>query len=74
MMKKLKAIVVGAGGSAEGHTKAFQHYGVEALAICARKADIVQKVASGLGGSEASTDWRIKDSSQKNRPENRSST
>ena len=57
-MKKLKAVVVGAGWSAEGHTKAFQHYGVEVLAICARKPDIVQKVASGLGVQEASTDWR----------------
>ena len=57
-MKKLKAVVVGAGWSAEGHTKAFQHYGVEVLAICARKPDIVQKVASGLGVPEASTDWR----------------
>jgi len=57
-MKKLKAVVVGAGWSAEGHTKAFQHYGVEVLAICARKPDIVQKVASDLGVPEASTDWR----------------
>ncbi|MCY4569565.1 MAG: Gfo/Idh/MocA family oxidoreductase [Candidatus Poribacteria bacterium] len=57
-MKKLKAVVVGAGWSAEGHTKAFQHYGVEVLAICARKPDIVQKVASRLGVTEASTDWR----------------
>ena len=57
-MKKLRAIVVGAGWSAEGHTKAFQHYGVEVLAICARKLDIVQKVAAGLGVPEASIDWR----------------
>ncbi len=58
MNKKLKAVVVGAGWSAEGHTKAFQHYDVEVLAICARKPDIVQKVASGLGVSDASIDWR----------------
>ena len=57
-MKKLKAVVVGAGWSAEGHTKAFQHYGVEVLAICARKPEVVQKVASQLGVVEASTDWR----------------
>ena len=57
-MKKLKAVVVGAGWSAEGHTKAFQHYGVEVLAICARKPEVVQKVASRLGVPEASTDWR----------------
>ncbi len=57
-MKKLKAVVVGAGWSAEGHTKAFQHYGVDVLAICARKPDVVRKVADGLGVPEASTDWR----------------
>ena len=57
-MKKLRAVVIGAGWSGEGHTKAFQHYGVEVLAICARKPDIVQKVAAGLGVPEASTDWR----------------
>ncbi len=57
MNKKLTAVVVGAGWSAEGHTKAFQHYGVEVLAICARKPDIVQKVASGLGVPDASIDW-----------------
>ena len=58
MAKKLKAVVVGAGWSAEGHTKAFQHYGVEVLAICARKPEVVQKVASQLGVVEASIDWR----------------
>ena len=57
-MKKLRAVIVGAGWSAEGHTKAFQHYGVEVLAICARKPDIVQKVASNLGVPDASIDWR----------------
>ncbi len=57
-MKKLKAVVVGAGWSAEGHTKAFQHYGVEVLAICARKPEIVQKVAHRLGVPDASIDWR----------------
>ena len=58
MSNTLKAIVVGAGWSAEGHTKAFQHYGVEVLAICARKPEVVLKVANGLGVPEASTDWR----------------
>ena len=56
-MKKLKAVVIGAGWSAEGHTKAFQRYGVDVLAICARKPDVVQKVASGLGVPDASIDW-----------------
>ena len=67
MSKKLRAIVVGAGWSAEGHTKAFQHYGVEVLAICARKPEVVQKVANGLGVPEASTDWR--ESLLKHRPD-----
>ncbi len=58
MVKELKAVVVGAGWSAEGHTKAFQHYGVEVLAICARKPDIVQKVADRLDVPDASIDWR----------------
>ena len=67
MSKKLRAVVVGAGWSAEGHTKAFQHYGVEVLAICARKPEVVQKVANGLGVPEASTDWR--ESLLKHRPD-----
>ncbi len=56
--KELKAVVIGAGWAGEGHTKALQHYGVDVVAICARKADVVQKVASQLGVSEASTDWQ----------------
>ena len=55
--KELKAVVVGAGWAGEGHTKALQHYGVDVVAICARKMDVVQKVASRLGIPEASTDW-----------------
>ena len=54
----LKAIVIGAGWAGEGHTKALQHLGVEVTAICGRKAEVAQKVASQLGVSEASTDWR----------------
>ena len=56
--RELKAVVIGAGWAGEGHTKALQHYGVDVVAICARKADVVQKVASQLGVSEASTDWQ----------------
>lgn len=63
----LTAVVVGAGWSAEGHTKAFQHYGVEVLALCARKLDIVQQHADRLGIPEASIDWR--ESLRKNRPD-----
>ena len=55
---ELKAVVIGAGWAGEGHTKALQHYGVDVVAICARKADVVQKVASQLGVSQASTDWQ----------------
>ena len=56
--KELRAVVIGAGWAGEGHTKALQHYGVDVVAICARKADVVQKVASQLGIAEASTDWK----------------
>lgn len=56
--KRLKAVVIGAGWSGEGHTKALQHYGVDVLAICARKEEVVQKVAAGLDVPNASTDWR----------------
>lgn len=44
--RELTAIVVGAGWAGEGHTKALQHYGIEVVVICARKEDVVQKVAS----------------------------
>jgi predicted dehydrogenase len=54
----LKAVVVGAGWAGEGHTKALQHCGVEVVAICARRQEIVGKVASNLGIAIASTDWR----------------
>ena len=52
----LKAVVVGAGWAGEGHTKALQHCGVEVVAICARRQEIVDKIASNL--AIASTDWR----------------
>ena len=55
---KLRAIVIGAGWAGEGHAKALQYSGVEVVAICARKTDIVQKVASKLGIANASIDWR----------------
>lgn len=57
-MSKLRAVVVGAGWAGEGHTKSLQNYGVDVVAICARKADVVKKVASKLGIPEASIDWR----------------
>ena len=53
----LKAVVVGAGWAGEGHTKALQHCGVEVVAICARRQEIVDKVASNLGIVIASTNW-----------------
>ncbi|MFQ6040943.1 MAG: hypothetical protein ACE5PV_08815 [Candidatus Poribacteria bacterium] len=53
----MKAVVIGAGWAGEGDTRALQHYGVDVVAICARKADVVQTVASRLGVSQASTDW-----------------
>ena len=56
--RELKAVVIGAGWAGEGHTRALRHYGVDVVAICARRADVVQNVASQLGVSEASTDWQ----------------
>ena len=56
--KQLTAVIVGAGWAGEGHTKALEHYGVKVVAICARKPDVVQKVALKLGIPEASIDWR----------------
>jgi len=56
--RELKAVIIGAGWAGEGHTKALQHYGVDVVAICARKAEVVEKVASQLGVSQASTDWQ----------------
>jgi predicted dehydrogenase len=56
--RKLRAVVIGAGWAGEGHTNALRHYGIEVVAICARKADVVQAVADRLQVPEASTDWR----------------
>lgn len=54
----LRAIVIGAGFAGEGHTLALRHAGVDVVAICARRPAVVQRIASGLGVPEASTDWR----------------
>ena len=54
----LKAVVVGAGWAGEGHTKALQHCDVEVAAICARRQEIVDRVASNLAIAIASTDWQ----------------
>lgn len=55
---ELRAVVVGAGWAGEGHTKALQSTGVKVEAICARRAQVVEAVAKGLGVPTASTDWR----------------
>ncbi len=54
----LKAMVLGAGSAGEGHTIALQQAGVEVAAIASRTAEVVRKVADGLGIKVASTDWR----------------
>ncbi len=54
----LKAMVLGAGSAGEGHSIALQAAGVEVAAIASRTADVVRKVADGLGIRIASTDWR----------------
>ncbi|NOU97150.1 hypothetical protein GC093_28570 [Paenibacillus sp. LMG 31456] len=57
-MNNLKAVVIGAGWAGEGHTRALQSYGVNVVAICARKQEVVCEVAQRLGIPEASVDWR----------------
>ena len=54
--KRLRAVVVGAGWAGEGHTHALRDTGVEVVAICARTAEVVGKVAQRLGVPEGSTD------------------
>ena len=58
MGMRLRAVVVGAGWAGEGHTLALRDTGVEVVAICARNAEVVGKVAERLGVPEGSTDWR----------------
>jgi predicted dehydrogenase len=54
----LRAVVIGAGWAGEGHTRALQHFGVDVVALCARRPDVVRAAADRLGVREASTDWR----------------
>lgn len=54
----LRAMVLGAGSAGEGHSIALQEAGVEVAAIASRTAEVVRKVADGLGIEVASTDWR----------------
>jgi predicted dehydrogenase len=58
MSKRLKAVVVGAGQAAEGHTVALREAGVDVVAICSRTESVVGEVAQRLGIGKASTDWR----------------
>ncbi|GIX05860.1 MAG: hypothetical protein KatS3mg115_0263 [Candidatus Poribacteria bacterium] len=58
MGAELTAVVVGAGWAGEGHTIALRLAGVEVVAICARRKEVVQRVADRLDIPEASTDWR----------------
>ena len=54
----LKAMVLGAGSAGEGHSIALRAAGVEVAAIASRTAEVVRRVADGLGIGIASTDWR----------------
>lgn len=54
----LRAIVIGTGWAGEGHTRALQAANVEVVAICGRRAEIAQAVASRLGVGEVRLDWR----------------
>ena len=58
MSRQLRAVIVGAGWAGEGHTKALQYTGVEVIAVCARKPEIVKQVADRLGLEQASTNWQ----------------
>src|SRR5205823_4485222 len=58
MSEQVRAVVVGAGWAGEGHTLALRHCGVEVVAICARRPEVVRAVADRLEVPEASTDWR----------------
>ncbi len=54
----MRAVVVGAGYAAEGHTLALRHTGVDVVALCGRDQDVVRRVADRLHVPVASTDWR----------------
>jgi len=58
MARQLRAVVIGAGQAAEGHTVALRATGVEVIAICSRTESVVGEVAKRLGIGKASTDWR----------------
>lgn len=53
----LRAVVVGAGWAGEGHTLALRACGVDVVALCARRPDVVRAAADRLGVAEASTNW-----------------
>lgn len=50
--------MIGSGFAGEGHTRAFQHVGVEVVALCGRDESVVKARADALGVPLASTDWR----------------
>jgi predicted dehydrogenase len=58
MSETLRAVVIGAGWAGEGHTRALQYLGVDVVAICARRPEVVRAAADRLGVRAASTDWR----------------
>src|SRR5436309_1523992 len=58
MSETLRAVVIGAGWAGEGHTRALRYCGVDVVAICARRPEVVRAVADRLSVREASTDWQ----------------
>lgn len=54
----LKALVLGSGYAAEGHTIALQRAGVEVVAMASRNEDVCRKRATSLGIARHGTDWR----------------
>jgi predicted dehydrogenase len=54
----LRAVVIGTGWAGEGHTQALRAAGVDVVAICGRRAEVAQAVASRLKIPEVQLDWR----------------
>jgi predicted dehydrogenase len=55
---RLRAFVIGTGWAGEGHTLALQAADVDVVAVCGRKADVAQALASRMGVAEVRLDWR----------------
>jgi predicted dehydrogenase len=54
----LRAVVIGTGAAAEGHTIALRGAGVEVVAICGRTPEPAKAMAEKLGVPDLCFDWR----------------